>query len=462
MSDIPGHDSKNSTWLIHKREERLTRLKSLADSINDSARMARATLSLLLLLALYLSLTLLVSTDENLLVNSRVALPQTGVGISIVQSYIFAPPIFLYLHIQTLYLMSVLARKVQTYESVLMNEIPDEASQDGHSIIMAEWKECWDWLSAFAFVQLFRRDNESLMPAVLASLSTIVIPLLLLFAIALSFVRYQSLTISLSHHIFFLLDLFYVELFRRRTLKVVQIAMPKFAIDMVKVAWSFCALFLIIMIFNALPPQFKLENVEQDRDQIWPERKADKKNLVDAITCYGLQLYCRYLDVSNKHLAKIKPEDLDLPIDNLILKERSFRFGKFNGAQLTYVNFDRANLQGSTLEGAELEGVNLESAKLQGANLKWAKAQSANLSYAWLEGADLSYTQLKGADLSLARLKYVNLKSAQMQGAELPYARLHGADLSSAQLQGAKLPWCADYMVLTYLSAQLQGAEPII
>lgn len=61
-------------------EEQRERLRVLSDSINETARMARATNSLFLFVALYLALTLLSNTDENLLRNGQVVLPQVGVA----------------------------------------------------------------------------------------------------------------------------------------------------------------------------------------------------------------------------------------------------------------------------------------------------------------------------------------------------------------------------------------------
>ena len=102
-------------------------MRSLADSINDTARTARTSLSLFLIVALYLFLTLLSSTDENLLRNGQVELPQVGAGISLKNSYIFAPLIFLYLHAQLLFLLRVLTQKVRTFELALKEEFPDTA-----------------------------------------------------------------------------------------------------------------------------------------------------------------------------------------------------------------------------------------------------------------------------------------------------------------------------------------------
>ena len=127
MAVRPRHTEDKTAWEIHTREARQARLRSLADSVNDTARTARNSLSLLLIVALYLGLTLVASTDENLLRNGRVVLPQVGVGLSVVQSYIFAPLIFLYLHVQLLFQLTVLARKIRTFEVALKEEFPDTA-----------------------------------------------------------------------------------------------------------------------------------------------------------------------------------------------------------------------------------------------------------------------------------------------------------------------------------------------
>ena len=97
MSD--RHTSNDAEPVWERRNAGRERLKVLADSINDTARMARATLSLLLVVALYLGFTLLSSTDENLILNAEVAILQVGSGIALKQSYTFGPWVFLYLHL---------------------------------------------------------------------------------------------------------------------------------------------------------------------------------------------------------------------------------------------------------------------------------------------------------------------------------------------------------------------------
>ena len=165
MDRGPGED-----WLIHRNEARYLRLRALADSINDTARMARNTLTLALLVALYLGVTLLSSSDLNLFLNGQVVLPQVGTGVSVVQSYIFAPPVFLFLHVQALLLLNTLARKVRVFDAALSSDVPAEER--------SLYKE---WLSGFGFVQVVRSNSAFSPSRVVFWLSACVLPPLLLF-----------------------------------------------------------------------------------------------------------------------------------------------------------------------------------------------------------------------------------------------------------------------------------------
>ena len=196
MPDRQQTTDAEMAWEIHQRELRSAELRQLADSINDTARMARNTLTAALVVALYLGVTLLSSTDLNLFVNGQVVLPQVGAGVSVVQSYLFAPPVFLFLHVQALFLLTALARKVRVFNQLIAGE--DETRR-------AEYQA---WLSGFAFVQIFQDGRGVLNPArLLTWVGTNAVPLGLLFAIDVSFVRYQSDEITWVLHVIFLVDL---------------------------------------------------------------------------------------------------------------------------------------------------------------------------------------------------------------------------------------------------------------
>lgn len=454
-------------------EDHRERLRVLADSINESARMARATLSLYLFVALYLALTLLSSSDENMLRNGQVELPQFAAGITILQSYVVGPLVFLYLHGQALLLLTVIARKVSTFEAALEEVIPYTAEN-----VHARRKECRDWLSAFALIQALQRDpGASNLARVLSWLATDAVPLALLFAIDLSFVRYQSSTVTLSHHIIFFLDLLLVVWFNQRAFDQGEARTPaRIGI------WTrrLLASGMMLMLFSAYPP-----NGTEDRHQIWRDGTSYTiSNLLDAGPCRWWAVACRYLDVSNFGNLTTTPDADDLRASlprierlgrspqhhgvKLRLVGRKLRFAKFRSARLPGIDFREAELQGADfrearlqetiLRDAMLQGADLQDAALQGADLRGAGLQRANLFSANLQKADLrgahmqrasmEFAKLQGADLSGAELRRARLEHSELQGAVLRDARLHSANLEFAKLQSA-----------TFVNARLQGVH---
>ncbi len=184
------------------------RLSALAASANETARMARVNVSLTLIVALYLTLSLLSATDENLFLNALVTLPQLQTGVSLEQSYLFAPTVFLYLHVQTLFFLIVLARKVRRFEAALAVLFPDDSVAKD---------ECRDWLSAISLVQALQSTGTfGFVSRMLVWVATTGVPLALFVLIDTSFLRYQSTEISVLHHICLITDLICVLLFWRQ------------------------------------------------------------------------------------------------------------------------------------------------------------------------------------------------------------------------------------------------------
>ena len=490
MAVRPRHTEDKTAWEIHTREARHTRLRSLADSVNDTARTARNSLSLLLIVALYLGLTLVASTDENLLRNGQVVLPQVGVGLSVVQSYIFAPLIFLYLHAQLLFLLTVLAWKVRTFEVVLKEEFPDTAPPNIQEKVKAKREECRDWLSAFAFVQLFRLPSGVPHVSKVLTWSGIeAVPLILLFVLDLSFIRYQSGLITWEHHAIFVIDLVFLAWFNWRVfgrgflglwtlkrmvkrLRRLKASAPEHSPRperrilgrTMTAAWEALAFSVaLLLIFAAHPPNFTPEAVKEDRESIWGKNEGfwgavwNCKNPLDAGPCKWWGLACRYLDVSNKRLVDAQGQDISGPKSDKLgdesfvtidLAGRNLRFANFQHAQLWGTDLRNARLQGADLGKAQLQGTDFRNAWLQGADLQSARLQGAYLRRAQLQDADLRNAQLQGTDLGNARLQCADLRRAQLQGADLRRAQLQDADLRNAQLQGTDLG-----------NARLQGTD---
>ena len=492
-------------------EARHERLKALADSINETARMARATVALLLTAALYLGITLLSSTDENLLLNAQVAVLQVGFGMSLKQSYIFGPPIFLYLHVQGLFLLSILARKVQEFNDALDRElagIPDSRRVR---------QEYWNWLSAFAFVQRFRDGHFHFVQRSLMWISMEAIPLLLLFIVDLSFVRYQSEWITNSHHVVFILDFLFIIWFNslgfERSLRSLWSNLGRLAL---------AGIMILFLWYEVQPPSFDIKSVEkialdiennqnetmldisireifegvmvQRRNRIWhgDDEGAFSKKVKDLMKngtmdedkwqsesfrdfLYKMKKRDEFRQAVWKAVQKkdisvldvgpcqwwglacryLRAKDLWListrPSDISISKIDESDEGSSESIQWSSLNelslADR-NLRFSDLRFSKLQGVNLEGAKLQGANLERADLRDADLSRAKMDGTFLFGTKLQDADLPEAELRSANLQRAKLQRAVLNGAKLWNANLRKARLQRAD-----------FSEAELQGAN---
>ena len=138
------------------------------------------------------------------------------------------------------------------------------------------------------------------------------------------------------------------------------------------------------------------------------------------------------------------------------------------GADLSYGNFDNADLSNAKLGGASLYAVTLHGAHLQRADLsrtdlRDTKMDRAVLPFANLQEADLSSAKLGAANISGANLKGAilldaDLKNADLRGAFLGGALLRGAEIESANLAGADLHGAAGLSAGQVCSARWQGA----
>ena len=527
MSNCSACTDSGTSRENYERERWNAHQKILADSINDTARMARASLTLVMLAALYLFLTLLASSDEQLLRESDVVVPQINIGISITTNYVIAPLIFLYLHAQTLFLLSILARKIQRFIWTSNNGPTVPASSSIRQLGGTE--EHWNWLSAFVFVQQFRPigDHPRLslvrlwLSRKLFGISIVAIPVVLLFLIDLSFVRYQSVYITNIHHSILILDIIsttwfiiYTEWLRREeTLQTLE------ANRMFWIKAAIATIGVCMLLLYAQPPQFGGSGTTNERVDVWKKSKGEKlspeKRPFDFILCGFLNIsYCRYIDVNGELLANL---GIELPDDTgtkkahaepLDLAERELRYACFRSAKLHHLDLRSADLRGADFGSAKIYNSNLSKAKLHDANfidaelngidISLAKLRSANLSGAELRdadirGAELYYTNLSdmkgpntkgcvphegyklrskdkiteenkgntklhGADLRFAKLHGADLKNADLHGADLRYAELHGADLEGAKLHGANLSYAKLYGA-NLKNVELDGAD---
>lgn len=497
-------------------EARHERLKALADSINETARMARATLALLLTAALYLGITLLSSTDENLLLNAQVAVLQVGFGMALEQSYIFGPPIFLYLHVQGLFLLRILARKVQEFNEVLDQEL--SGIPNSHR----KRQEYWNWLSAFAFVQLFRRDDDGFhfVPRSLMWISMKAIPLFLLFAVDLSFVRYQSEWITYSHHVVFILDLVFVIWFnspgferrlrslwnnlgrwfssgcRWRRLKegttswlaATRISLREARISiktMIRIFWTwrrlaFVSIMTLLLWSQARPPPFDVISVEEtvheivsdkggiDRinDDISPRKITMREIFELVMTQRRNRIWYSDEEIKLEDKLEDKKKKIIEIIDEYERQSKSlsnFLYKMWKSVRDVSV-LDIGPCQWWGLACRYLSVKDLWLVSTRPVDILIPKIGESNegssepIQWSSLNELSLAGRSLRFADFRSAKLQGANLEGVELQGANLDRANLRDADLSRANMNGALLSG-AELQYAKLWKAELRSAN---
>ena len=405
------------------------RLRALAESANETARMARVNVSLTLIVALYLTLTLLTASDENIVRNTVVTLPQFETGVSLKLSYLFAPIVFVYLHGQTLFLLVVLARKVRRFEETCTSVFKDDQEAAA---------ECRNWLSAVSLVQgLLNTGGFARAARGLTWIGTVGVPLLLLLLIDVAFLRHRSTGISLIHHVCFCADLAGVWIFWRH----IGTQRPAFR-------WR--------DLFDALNPRLRHDKTESLGSVVLSARKPIAQGIAILLLVALLWIYAWPIT----HDTDQTPAGSDAGFH--ILDDLMCPLSPWGGFCRT-LNLYRADLGGVDLRNANLWGANLEEADLTGADLRHVSLQyadllNAELARANLRSADLQQAILMIADLQAADLTRANLRNANLWRANLQSARLQNVDLGRATVENANLH-SADLGDASLTNANLRGAN---
>ena len=437
------------------------------------------------------------STDETLFRNDPVDLPQIGIGISIQQSYILAPLIVLYLHIQILYLLSVLARKMEFFRKEKQRHLNE--------------------LSAFAFIQLFgERSLSSPLPWFLIWFGVMAIPLVLLFAMGLSFVRFQSDVITWEHRVIFVIDLVFVLWFVwavlpnsmnrycdepresravRRVIHAIMILIlilifyidlsiyqpNEIIIDIIK----YCIIFIICLIIYLIclasvvwliepmcpdrgpfrciiqavpdvmklsttmvaicmalflyhsvrPPHFDPETINKDRECIWGhgDKKNDDCENYIDILLCPLLDICRYLNLHDEWLASTQSVDLA----GLIPDELEDENAEDSRRSVNSLHVKDRNFRFANFGHAKLYGADFSRAKLEGANFRSAQLHSVIFREAQLRNTDFCRSEANNSIFHEAKSQSANFRFSALQKANFSKAQLQGSDFMNARMTGA-------------------------
>ena len=413
--------------------ERLNeRLNELAKSVNGAALRAQGMVSSVVLAALYILWSLVSSTDESLFLNRQLLLGQWNIGLSLEAIYIVGPMLLFFLHVSLLFLWRELRWRVERFELVLSNKMlgvgkqfelyPGDKKEETREELLGR-------LSTSVLVKSLRTDSSWLLRR-FSDLTVVLIPWALLFAIDITFVRYQSDWITTVHHCLVIFDLAAIAWFRfysqrwpewctvtsdsdiwarlrtciRRCFQSNEEESSRSrcrkgalraGATILRAAFMVFLLYMLLDILRAAsPPDFNSGTVEGDRKQIWRDpdgadgsselRQAmdgildvvfKDENFVDSVLCPIWDRACRYLDVSTMELARMTNRELQARKrrprgSGTIEDEDGIDRFHIDVLDLNSRNLRFAKLESTWLHGASFIGADLRGATLEGANLQ--------------------------------------------------------------------------------------------
>src|SRR5579864_7857668 len=98
------------------------RQHELLAGVNDASRSVQAGWIVLLLLTAYFIIALGSVTDRDLLTNAPITLPLLGISVSLQRFFVFAPPIYVFIHFGVLIHHAVLAQKTYALAGMLESQ----------------------------------------------------------------------------------------------------------------------------------------------------------------------------------------------------------------------------------------------------------------------------------------------------------------------------------------------------
>ena len=454
--------------------------EKLLDSLNETARTARNNLLFFLVVALYLLLIVSTTTDLMLLRGEIAALPQIEVGVPVVAFYIVAPLIFLLLHSNLLLRLSQLAETIKQWE-VNSGGLKDEYS----SLVFP---------LDFARLLLDGKPRWALYALVVTQIA--ILPIVVLLALQMSFLAYQSSVITFWHQLIVTFDLVLLFSFvcfvigTREKRKVERNYVLKMLFQMRGTVFS-AGLILILTWTIAVVPDSWQETVGiivamlvglffllRPYVSKYLRNKQDNESNEFFLPAKRILLY-GFILLSFLGIVAVVVDDLqersiqqqlsawvfadwwkgypttsyrpvrrflnvaeqlivlkEVPpeiVGESIIEETKFKDEEAKSDPLCkYIG--ELDLSGRQLNYALFYGSQFRCVKLESAEL-----QDADLSKAKLHGANLFKAKLHSANLFRAELYDADLQWTELHGADLREAKLHDADLRLAELHGANL-----------------------
>ncbi len=510
----------------------MTPISELRQSTNDTARVARANLLLFLVVGLFLALLVAGTDDLLLLKRDRLDLPLMQIGVPIDLFYAAAPIIFLLLHLNLFLRLNRLA-----HVAALLREEIDKLEGLTKKSTETALLFPFDFLQVilyttgrpaaskpppfwrlFGYLAYEREKYGNLFALlVIVAVPMFILPLLLLIWMQLSFLRYQSESITLIHQCTIAIDVAMqiVLMFRLGVFDKIRasIATGPSLVERLGGLGGAVTLSLLLLVpvafswLIAVVPGSWLE-----RNPVFPETQFVATQWVfedwwgtEDCNRRGIRTvgtWRRYLYLPNVSIgaSERSPEILAAYLQNkedpakawefvgeLDLSRRSLRYGwfessefwraKFAESDLHCANFRNGKLPGAVFDDSRLqhtrfddadlwdssfEGVTSIESDFRRANLRGSRLERATFYGGRFEQAELHRVtgsmKFFGSNLWRTKFHGANIARSDFFGADLRGAEFYGADLKRTEYRGAMLNR-AEFYGADLSRAKLEGAD---
>jgi uncharacterized protein YjbI with pentapeptide repeats len=463
-------------------------LRGVRDSVVDAAGVSNGLWLSYLLVLFYLLIAVAAVTHQDLFLESSVKLPFLNVELPLVGFFWLGPTIFLVLHVYVLLHFTLFAAKVGAFDVQLRAQV--HASDERLALRRQ--------LPINLFVQMLAGPREirtgliGFLLRVIAQISLVGGPVLLLIFFQLQFLPYHDSTVSWWQRILVIADVALLwTLWPSIAKGKLILHAPRALSRRVVTTWGIVSLLPILVVLTIatfpgelldsnpvtirfIPTKMPRWSTNADASHRssaghtafsgWLHFEESVRGLFASVKSMGWASLHTWLVAGDVDLRTRKPRSpfsnrLVLPAFDALAGPRFDSEAKINGVSET-VSLRRRDLRGAVLidavlRKADFTAANLKDAYLDRADLRDSKfdcarsklnvnglnddAGDTRTDCAQLQGASLLSARLQGATLREAQLQEANLSFAELQGANLSGAQLVGAALSSAHMQGATL-----------------------
>jgi Pentapeptide repeats (8 copies) len=355
----------------------LVSARNLLNAVNRASSAATSAWLIYLALAAFFIVALAGVTHKDLLLNSPIALPILQISIGLDRFLLFAPPLFILIHIGMIMQYAVLTRKVYAFLGVIEQEERRGAPEDGMPAVTHPLR--YELNSDF-FTQFLASAPQAGIFTFMQQM-IIWVTLIMLAAIVLLFFQIGALPLhdaglTWAHRAYILADLLMVGIvgtFLPSPMTgfwaSVWYGWRRYAMLMLITAAAFAVLFGVSFFIATVPG----ERLDRALAAIGPSvevaapsgHPADAhavflptawlfEGAIDAQTGRSASPFQRNLVVMDQDL--VNERDLTPGAVSLSLRYRDLRYARLDRSDLKQVDLTGADLTGASLEGADLTG----------------------------------------------------------------------------------------------------------